>query len=161
MRIDLCIETLAGVYSGKRAGCDVDTVRLYPTPISEAWSLKRDIFFKDSEAFDLTNDQVIFRQGAEEYRIEAANNLKSYAILTSEEQPPYTVSIYFQVDEQDQLIRFVACPQYREAGWCEHIVKTPDGVLVYDISEPKDFNIELWEQREQRLLSLIAQWKIE
>lgn len=169
--IDVCIETLAGIYSSNREGCDYDSVYLFEQSISEFRGPTIPLFFDTIEEFDLDGDRVIVQNGAEKYSLGSVNQLESYTVETLWNadndlvHPWQSVPVHIQVDDEKELHRFVSCTKFQNSrsglSSCKHFVKTDQGTLHYSLNEIPDFDLGRWQKTESNLLELMATWKVD
>lgn len=159
VRLDMCIETLKGVYESSLRNCDYQIVLLSSEPIQKRASFELATFIKENQEFNLNSNKITVSNEATKYQLSKIDKLKSYTIASNNSK-----IIHLQINEQNELIRFVICRKFRvgtKKGYtCQHWVNTDQGILNYEFKETADFDLKNWQQRESRILNLISQWKI-
>lgn len=161
IRLDICLETLTGVYEKRNGECSHSIVLIDGPDENIANEFSADNFFEDSDGLEIEGDRVIFTKGMERHRIQSSDDLKSYGFGFGFEDYDLTKDIvspptYLQVDSQDKLVRFTRC---RESV-CEQSVKMQGFTIRYDSLEGSGFDIERWQRTEKRILDLISDWKV-
>ncbi|BAZ46512.1 hypothetical protein NIES4102_35480 [Chondrocystis sp. NIES-4102] len=158
-RIDICIETLIGIYERGRNNCDSQTILLSSEPIQTVASFELSSFIAENNYFNLDENKVTALAGAAKYQLNLNKDLKSYTIATDNFN-----KYHLQINEQNELIRFVSCRQFQVSGnkgyHCVHWVNTPQGILQYNLVATADFNLASWQKTEAKILNLISQWRI-
>ena len=165
----ICIEDLRGNYSSPKPTCHVDEVTLSAQAMEATLPITG--FFEDMDEFDLNRGIVVFNEGSNQYQIPDQGDLKLYTVdklwakhdlIYPSNDYPRTTPVHFQVNEQDQLVRFITCHQPAESrSKCYHIASTSRGTLEYQVVDLMDFNVERWESKETEILNLISQWAVE
>lgn len=162
--LKMCIETLEGIYARGISNCESNSVTLYPytsDSLQKGTPFELSYFFKNTDEFDIDGNRIILSDEATKYKI-PINGLRSYTI--SDRVSSRSKTIHLQINEQNELIRFVSCRQYKSGvnkrHICEHWVKTPEGILQYELEGTADFDLELWQQTERNILNLLSQWKV-
>lgn len=172
VNLDICLETLTGIYSRGRGDCDYERVYLSRN-VAETIRPKLVIFFssffEEIPEFNLEGNKVILLASAEQYRVKSSDRYKSYTFDRNQEKSfKTTTNIYYnlvhlQINEQNELVRFVGCRynQYSGNHYCQNWLRKSQGLLEYQSKGSADFNLELWQKTENSLLNLINQWKVD
>ncbi|MEM0980592.1 MAG: hypothetical protein AAGH78_09980 [Cyanobacteria bacterium P01_H01_bin.58] len=170
LRFWMCMEDLTGLYESGAKKCSAKEVTLMPE------SKKLLVggyphFFEQVNEFDLDGNSVVFNEGSERYRIFSENGLTLYTVDSLWEGSSLDpgrdydrahIPVHVQVNERNELIRFVHCVQYYSDNrtYCKHASLTPEGALYYALEGSTDFDLKYWQKKEDEILNLISEWKI-
>ncbi len=163
VRLDLCLSTLKGIYSKDRGCRRAQTVLLSPKPIEQRASHDLRYLLEKTQGFNLEQGQVIATEAANHYRLAHNNSqdLISYTVRGDRQNATY----HLQFNKQNELVRFVYCrfisTSKRETNICEHWASISLGTLNYQLEGTADFEPQQWQQQDEKLLELIAQWRID
>ena len=170
INIDVCMKTLVGIYDPNRGNCSYEPIYLNSQSIASIPQQTLSSFFDESQEFSLIDGKVVFLDGAEKHYLGSIAQLESYTVNAAWtwNEPYYTDRVYsdtvhFQVNNKDELVRFVSCTGEKDAETglptCTHLVETDRGTLSYRLDEEPSFDLERWQKTENDILSLIATWE--
>jgi hypothetical protein len=172
LQISICIENLQGIYD-PTLDCSYERsyeeVSLYDT-FDKVRKDKLISFFRQAYEFDFDEEtnSVFLNEDAKQHEVPTETGLKTFTYdkpWSSFDRDDEVIKhvnypMHFQIDEQNKLVRFVSCYQSTNRDYCEHIVVTEQGTLIYTAEGSVDLDLSRWQAKEKEILDLIDQWKI-